>query len=176
VIEREFAITKLPTKSAIPAKASRKPCRKVMNSFVSAASSSACCWLASTCVPSGSTSSMRPINSSSLRPASAATAISSSFPSLPKSRCAVGKSKPASVAPPIVATEPNLTMPEMRRRSARPAACTPTCCPTSKPSLSTVAASTTTWFGPGHAPSTRVSGLNGDSPCTIEKPRFGAPP
>ena len=42
VIESEFAITKLPTKSAMPAKASRKPCRKVMNSFVSAASSSAC--------------------------------------------------------------------------------------------------------------------------------------
>ena len=31
VIESEFAITKLPTKSAIPANASRKPRRKVMN-------------------------------------------------------------------------------------------------------------------------------------------------
>ena len=33
VIESEFAITKLPTKSAMPAKASRKPRRKVMNSI-----------------------------------------------------------------------------------------------------------------------------------------------
>ena len=41
VIESELAITKLPTKSAMPAKASRKPCRKVMNSFVSDASSAA---------------------------------------------------------------------------------------------------------------------------------------
>ncbi len=39
VIESEFAITKLPTNSAMPAKASRKPCRKEMNSFVSDASS-----------------------------------------------------------------------------------------------------------------------------------------
>ena len=42
VIESEFAITKLPTKSAMPAKASRKPRRKVMNWFVSDASSFAC--------------------------------------------------------------------------------------------------------------------------------------
>ena len=58
VIESEFAITKLPTKSAMPAKASRKPCRKVMNSFVSAASSAACAWPLRTCVPGGSTAEM----------------------------------------------------------------------------------------------------------------------
>ncbi len=33
-----------------------------------------------------------------------------------------------------------------------------------------------TSFGPGHAPSTSVSGLNGESGFPIEKPRFGAPP
>ena len=38
VIESEFAITKLPTKSAIPPNASRKPRRKVMNELVSLAS------------------------------------------------------------------------------------------------------------------------------------------
>ncbi len=42
VIESEFAITKLPTKSATPAKTSRNVLRKPMNSFVSDASSSAC--------------------------------------------------------------------------------------------------------------------------------------
>ena len=43
VIESEFAITKLPTKSAIPPNASRKSCRKEMNEFVSSASFFACC-------------------------------------------------------------------------------------------------------------------------------------
>ncbi len=48
-------------------------------------------------------------------PGFAATAISSSLPGLSKMRWAVGRSKPARVAPPIVDTEPNLTIPEMRR-------------------------------------------------------------
>ena len=42
VIESEFAITKAPTKSAIPPKARRKPRRNEMKLFVSAASSRAC--------------------------------------------------------------------------------------------------------------------------------------
>ena len=41
VIESEFAITKLPTKSAMPPKASRKPRRNEMNEFVCFASSRA---------------------------------------------------------------------------------------------------------------------------------------
>ena len=45
----------------------------------------------------------------------AATAISSSCPGFLKSRCAVGRSKPASVAPPMVRPELNWTMPETRR-------------------------------------------------------------
>ena len=43
VIESELAITKLPTKRAIPPKASRKPRRNEMKPFVSDASSLACC-------------------------------------------------------------------------------------------------------------------------------------
>ena len=176
VIESEFAITKLPTKSAIPANASRKPCRKVMNSFVSAASSSDCCSAEITCVFSGSTSRIWPASSASETPARAATAISSSLPSLSKSRCAVSRSKPARVAPPIDPTEPKVMIPEIRRRSSGPAAWTPTSSPTSKSSLPAVSASTTTSFGPGQLPSTRLSGLNCESPFAIEKPRFGAPP
>ena len=61
-----------------------------------------------------------------------AIAISSSRPFLSNSLCAVGRSKPASVAPPIVATEPNLTMPEMRRRWMGPVASTPISSPTAK--------------------------------------------
>ncbi len=44
VIERELAMTKEPTNSAMPPNASRNVCRKVMNSFVPSASSSATCW------------------------------------------------------------------------------------------------------------------------------------
>ena len=176
VIESEFAITKLPTKSAIPAKASRKPWRKVMNSFVSAASSSACAEASRTSVSAGRTSSSWRTSSSSVVPALAATAISSSLPCLSKSRCAVGRSKPASVAPPIVETDPNVTMPEMRRRSTGPTPCTPTCLPTSNPSLSAVDLSITTSRGPGHDPATSSSGLKTESPSVMLKPRFGAPP
>ena len=57
-------------------------------------------------------------------PGAAATAISSSLPCFSKIRCAVGRSNPASVAPPIVETEPNLTTPEMRSRSTGPSPCT----------------------------------------------------
>ena len=42
VIESEFAITKEPTKSAMPANTSRNVCRKEMNSSVSSASLRAC--------------------------------------------------------------------------------------------------------------------------------------
>ena len=176
VIESEFAITKLPTKSAMPANASRKPCRKVMNSFVSAASSSDCCAAEITWVLSGSTGRISSISCWSETPARAATATSSSLPSLSKSRCAVGRSKPARVAPPSEEAEPNVMIPEMRSRSAGPAAWTPTSSPTAKSSLSAVDSSTTTSPGPGQAPSTSVSGLNCESPSAIEKPRFGAPP
>ena len=84
VIESEFAITKLPTKSAMPAKASRKPWRKVMNSLVSAASSSACSEASLTSAVGGRTSSISWTTSVSGTPGSAATAISSSLPALSK--------------------------------------------------------------------------------------------
>ena len=82
VIESEFAITKLPTKSAMPAKASRKPCRKVMNSFVSAASSSACSEASSHLAVGGRTCSISWTSFAVETPGSAATAISSSLPCL----------------------------------------------------------------------------------------------
>ena len=176
VIESEFAITKLPTKSAIPANASRKPCRNVMNSFVSAASSAACCEALTTWVRGGRIFWISLINSGSPTPARAATAISSSLPSLSKRRCAVGRSKPASVAPPSEEAEPKWMIPEIRSRSTGPTAWTPTSWPTAKCSLSAVDSSTTTSPEPGQLPETSVSGLNWESPFAMLKPRFGAPP
>ncbi len=113
---------------------------------------------------------------SSVVSAEAATAISSSLPSFLKSRCAVGRSKPARVAPPIERSELKRTMPATRSRSTGPSAWTPIVSPILKSSSSAVPSSMTTSFGPGQSPSTSASGLNGDSPRAIEKPRFGAPP
>ena len=67
-------------------------------------------------------------------------------------------------------------MPETLSLSTGPSAWTPTTSPILKSSSFAVPLSITTSFGPGQSPSTRASGLNGDSPCAIAKPRLGAPP
>ena len=64
VMDSEFAITKLPTKSATPAKTSRKMRKKEMNSSVSDASSAACSELDSTCASGGRTFSIDSISCS----------------------------------------------------------------------------------------------------------------
>ena len=53
VIESEFAITKLPTKSAMPPNVSRNPRRNEMNESVSFASSAACWAPVRTCAFAG---------------------------------------------------------------------------------------------------------------------------
>ena len=147
-----------------------------MNSFVSAASSDACCCPESACAPGGRISRTSDRSCWSVTPGFDATAISSSRPSFSNSRWAVGRSKPARVAPPIERLEPNSTIPEMRSRSTGPSTCTPISSPIAKSSLSATPESITTSSGPGHAPPTSRSGLNGESPSAIAKPRFGAPP
>ncbi len=67
-------------------------------------------------------------------------------------------------------------MPEILSWRTGPSAWTPISSPTLNPFLSAVAASITTSPSPGQAPATSVSGLNGESPFAIEKPRLGAPP
>ena len=164
VIDSELAITNDPTKSAMPPKASRKPCKKVMNSFVSAASSLACCVPDSAWVAGGRISRTWERSSWSVTPGFEATAISSNLPCLRKRRCAVSRSKPASVAPPMERSEPNLVRPEMRRRCTGPSACTPIVWPTAKSFLLAVPSSITTSFGPGQSPDTSRSGLKAESP------------
>ena len=109
-------------------------------------------------------------------PGFAAARIWSSFPSLSKSRCAVARSKPASVAPPIELTAPNLTRPEIRSCSSGPSTCTPIVWPTFRSFLSAVDWSTTSSSGPGQAPCTSVRLLNCGFVGSTENPRFGAPP
>ena len=73
-----------------------------------------------------------------------AIAISSSCPSFRSSRCAVRRSKPASVAPPIVSPDENCMIPETSSRCTGPSAWTPMTSPTSKSSLDAVSLSTIT--------------------------------
>ena len=61
-----------------------------------------------------------------------ATPIESSFPSLRKIRCAVGRSKIESVAPPSEFSPPNLTRPTMRNVCSGPCATTPIVSPSAK--------------------------------------------
>ena len=109
VIESELAITNAPTKSAMPPKASRKSGGSEMNSFVSSASSAACVVAGPHLRARRAGSSRSPPRArSGETPGLAATRIWSSLPTLSKSCCAVGRSKPASVAPPIVSTRAEL--------------------------------------------------------------------
>ena len=176
VIESEFAITNEPTNSAIPPNASRNPWRNVMNSFVSAASSCACACAVRAWAFGGRIGRISESSCWSETPGFAATAISSRRPSFSKSRCAVGRSKPASVAPPMERSEPNSTIPEMRRRSTGPSTWTPISSPIAKSSLSATPESITIWSAPGQSPSTSRRGLNTESPSAMAKPRLGAPP
>ena len=176
VIESELAITNAPTKSAMPPKASRNVCRMLRKLFVSSESLSACVSPLFTCAPNGRMGSICETSSSGETPGLAATRIWSSFPTLPKSRCAVGRSNPARVAPPIVSTAPNLTRPEMRNVSTAPSACTPISWPAARSFFDAVAVSTTTSPSFGHAPLTSVSELNSGCVGSTLKPRFGAPP
>ncbi len=64
----------------------------------------------------------------------------------------------------------------MRSVSTGPSTWTPISSPIAKSFFFATPESITTWSGPGHFPSTSRSGLNGESPSAIEKPRFGAPP
>ena len=122
-----------------------------MNAFVSFASSAACSAPVRTCVAGGQDRAdlgdelLRARRRLRRRPGSRRAC-----PPCANSCCAVGRSKPASVAPPIVATEPNLTMPgdlATARPGPRPA--TPIVSPTVKSFFAAVDSSITTSSGPG---------------------------
>ena len=178
VIESEFAITKLPTKSAMPPNASRKPAQerdervRVLRVL---------CGLLlprqRLCVGRQDRLHLTQCGPSTRRLSWSRSRSRRTGSSCRTGVCAVGTSKPASVAPPIWLRPPNLTRPEMRRLArSGPAAWTPTTSPTVKCFLFAVLESITTWSPCGQAPATSVRGLNRDAPFAIEKPRFGAPP
>ena len=95
---------------------------------------------------------------------------------LVEQRCAVGRSKPASVAPPRL--DAPRTSRGRRSASAAPARSPRrrSCRPTSRSFLSAVALSTTTRPPLGQSPSTSESVLNSGRAGSTLKPRCGAPP
>lgn len=176
VIDSEFAITNEPTNRAIPPNTSRNVCRKLRKLDVPAASSLACSSAVRTCVASGKICRTASSSCCSLVPDLVAIRIWSSLPVLSNNRCAVPRSNPASVAPPIDDTAPNSTSPEIFICTAAPRAWTPIVSPVANPFSLAVFVSITTWSPLGQAPETRVSELNCGSVGSTLKPRFGAPP
>ena len=143
VIESEFAITKLPTKSAIAAEREQEVLQearellgvlRVLGRLRLAGPHLRC--------PAAGSPGSPPTSCSGETPGLPAARIWSSLPCLSKSRWAVGRSKPASVAPPIEATEPNLTSPEIVQLPAPgPRPGRRSCSPTARSFLSAVALS-----------------------------------
>lgn len=176
MIDSELAITKLPTNSATPANASRNVFRNERKLLVDEASLVASCAPVRTWASRGSTVRICATSCCGLTPGLALTRMSSSFPTLPNRRCAVGRAKPARVAPPSEAEEPNWTRPEIRIATTGPFACTPIRSPARRLFLAAVMVSTTTPDGPGQWPLTSFSELNSGFDGSTLKPRFGAPP
>ena len=160
VIDSELAITKLPTNSAMPANASRKVFRNERNELVESEAFCASWAPVRTCVPGGSTVRICLTSVCGLMPGLALARMSSSLPTLSKSRCAVASWNPASVAPPSELAEPNLTRPEIGILCSGPCACTPITSPAANLFLRAVLVSITTSLAPGQRPLTSLSELN----------------
>jgi hypothetical protein len=160
VIESVLKITNAPTKSAIPAKASRKYFRKLSPWVTWFASD--CAWSVdvSTCADAGSSGLISRTSCSAATPLFAATEIESNCPSFSNSFCAVGRSKAASVEPPVAETPASAAVPDSRYFCTGPRAETPICSPRWKPWSLAVCLSITTSPARGHRPLSRPSGLN----------------
>ncbi len=126
VIESELAMTKAPTKRAMPPNASRKSWRNEMKAVAFCESFFACASAVLTWVPCGRIGPICFASCCGLTPLIAFARIWSSLPTLSKSRWAVGRSKPASVAPPRLEAPPKCTRPEIRNGLTGPSAWMPT--------------------------------------------------
>ena len=177
MIESVFAITKAPTKSATPPKASRNFCRNERKPLTSSLSFFACEAAVRTVAVGGSTGLISLTSFDGATPDLPAMRMSSSFPSFWNSRWAVGRSKIAIVAPPIEETEANFATPLIRNGRSGPSAATPIVSPTANCLSSAVFLSIATWPDPeGQRPLTSFSGLKRVSVGSTLNPRLGAPP
>jgi hypothetical protein len=160
VIESVFAITKAPTNRATPPKASKAFWMKPVKPETFFSSCFACAVASRTWAVTGSSGR---ISLSTLvvgAPGFDCTRITSSLPSFPSRRCAVGRLKMAIVAPPIELTDESSAMPLMWKVRRPEYASIRIDWPIEKCFLSAVALSIATSSGPtGHLPPTSVSGL-----------------
>ena len=160
VIDSVLAMTKLPTKSAIPPKASSAywmTLRKLSTSFLSSFA-----WAAAffACAVGGRSGWISESSFGVGTPAFDWTRMRSSRPTLPNSRWAVGMSNTETVEPPIDETAVTFTSPEMRNVCSAPREVTPIASPMAKWCLSAVLLSIAICPGPdGHEPATSESGL-----------------
>ena len=130
VIDSVLAITKIPTKRAMKPNASRKYSRMFRNPLVSFDACFACCWPVRTCAVGGRIGWISLTSSCGVTFCFDATPIVSSLPILSNTRCAVGRSKIANVAPPSELRPPNFTSPTIRKVFTGPRAITPIMSPT----------------------------------------------
>ncbi len=144
VIEKVLKIRNAATNRATPAKISSAVFRKPVKLLMSSRWDSTFWAPVLTSRSSGSAAFRFAARCSGVTPGAAATEIWSSSPSLPVSSCACGRVRTAIVAPPNESTSPRVAIPlsVYWRVAARPAIVTWS--PTSKPSSSADALSTTT--------------------------------
>ncbi len=129
VIDSVFAITKLPTKSAMKAKASRKYRMKLVNPLTLFLSSFTWAETLRTCAEAGNRGLISSISFDVGTPAFDCTRIRSSFPTRPRSFCSVGRSNTERVALPIE-TPDSFTIPATRNFWMGPFRSTPIVSPT----------------------------------------------
>jgi hypothetical protein len=115
-----FQMTKDPTSSETPANTSSTVVKMPIESRTAALPSSATWRPVSTSTFSGRTPAMRSRSSGTATPLAAFTSTSSTSPTLSSTRCAVGRSKPASVAPSRLSVSPNPMVPTRVNRSRPP--------------------------------------------------------
>ena len=172
-----FQMTNEPTKSATPANTSRTVVKIPIASRTAAVPSAATCSPVTASAPSGRTPAMVSRSSRALMPSAALTSTSSTTPTLSRKRWAVGRSKPAIVAPSRLSVSPNPTMPTSVNVLRPSTSTTSTLSPSRNPACSAVLASTTTSCRPlGALPSRKdVAPARRGSAVTLV-PKVGAPP
>ena len=178
VIESEFAITKLPTKSAMPPNASRNPRRNEMNESVSLASSAACWAPVRTCgvrrqdrLDLAHQLLVRDVRlGGDVDLVELARLVEEALGGRhveARQRCAAEARRAGAELDEARDLEPVRPAPPPERRSRRRRA---------KCFFSAVVWSITTSSPCGQCPETSESGLKREAPFAMLKPRFGAPP
>jgi hypothetical protein len=181
VIEKVLKMMNAPTKSAIPAKPSRKILMKVTKPRSPLKSNGSASFAVRTVVGvpanAAATDARAPAGVTLVF---AANAIVSTSPCLWNSRCAVRRSKAAIVAAPSESTFPHLARPTIVYRRSAPVATTPTESPIRRCSRLAVPASIVTSRGPAaQRPEPSVSGFTRSAPLaspSMPTPKFGGWP